>query len=148
MRATPDVQQPAHAAVESVLGAIADWVNHYRGVRQDDAFWSCNRDQVQQVAKDLGITAHDLREVAERGPHAADLLEKLLVALDIDPAALARSNPATLRDLQRLCSACGNKGRCERELVKGSAAAQFRKYCPNAFTLDALLQQKHLPFQQ
>ena len=148
MRTTTDGQQPAHAGVDSVLGAIADWVNDYRGVHGDDTFWSCNRDQVQQVAKDLGLTPSDLREVAERGPHAADMLEKMLMALDIDPAALARSQPGTLRDLQRLCSACRNKGRCERELAKGSAAAQFRKYCPNAFTLDALLEQKHLPFQQ
>ena len=147
MRATTDVRQPGHSGVDSVLGAIAEWVNHRRGVGRDDAFWSCNRDEVRQVAKDLGITASDLREVAERGPHAADLLQKMLAALDIDAAALARSSPATLRDLQRLCGACRNKGRCERELAKGSAAAQFRKFCPNAFTLDALLEQKHLPFE-
>jgi hypothetical protein len=62
----------------------------------------------------------------------------MLIALAVDPEALAKSNPAVMRDLQRLCVACSQKGRCQHELAEGTAAEHFREFCPNAFTLDAL----------
>jgi uncharacterized protein DUF6455 len=141
-----DVQKPAHPAADTVVGAITDWINRHRG-RANDTFWRTSPDEVQQVAHDLGISVGELRDVVSKGPRAADLMQKMLAALGLDAATIAKSDPATMRDLQRLCSACRSKGRCEHELAKGSAAAQFRKYCPNSFTLDALVEQKHLPFQ-
>jgi len=47
--------------------------------------------------------------------------------------------------LQRLCVVCSQKGRCEHELAKGTAAEHFHEFCPNAFTLDALFNQKERP---
>jgi hypothetical protein len=47
-----------------------------------------------------------------------------------------------MRDLQRLCISCSEKQRCAHELDVGSAAEHFRQYCPNAYTLDALLTEK------
>jgi hypothetical protein len=140
---------PAYLTVDFVLSAIADWVNQHRSEsRRDSAFGRCSPDEVRQIAKELGISANELREVADKGPRAADLLTKMLVALDLDPAVLAKADPATLRDMQRLCSACEQKGRCEREFAAGKAAAHFHDFCPNAFTIDALLEQTQPPFQQ
>ena len=66
----------------------------------------------------------------------------MLIALRVDPHVLVNTNLAVMRDLQRLCVVCSQKGRCEHELAKGTASEHFREFCPNAFTLDALLNNK------
>jgi hypothetical protein len=43
-----------------------------------------------------------------------------------------------MRDLQRLCTICTDKGHCVQELPNGTATENLRHFCPNAFTLDAL----------
>jgi len=83
-----------------------------------------------------------LREIASKGPGSADLLQKLLAALHVDPKEIAKANPGVMRDLQRLCVSCSDKTRCQHELAVGTAADHFHDYCPNAFTLDALFKQK------
>ena len=50
-----------------------------------------------------------------------------------------------MRDLQRLCMVCAQKGHCQHELAQGTAAEHFREFCPNAYTLDALFKQKMRP---
>jgi hypothetical protein len=99
-------------------------------------------EDVRQIANDLGISVGELRTMSAKNPHAADLLVRMLTALSVDSEALARRDPATMRDLQRLCTSCGHKGRCAHELAEGTAAEHFQSFCPNAFTLDALLKSK------
>lgn len=141
-----DTQQPA--TVDSVFGAIADWVRRYRShARKDDALGRCSPDEVQQIAKDLGMSPAELRGIASKGPGAADLLQKMLIALGVDPDVLAKRDPAVMRDLQRLCISCSHKRLCQHELADGVAAEHFHEFCPNAFTLDALLKRENVPFQ-
>lgn len=141
-----DVHQPNFPTVEYVVNAIAGWINKYRQtIGSHDEFGYCTPDQVIQIAKDLGVPAGELRALAAKGPGSADLLEKMLVELSVDPAALAKASPAVMRDLQRLCVVCSNKERCQHELADGTAAEHFREFCPNAFTLDALFRQKTPP---
>jgi len=133
----------AYPTVEFVLGAISGWINRYRHLHgTTDELGHCTQDEVRQIAKDLGVSVNDLRGVAEKGPGAADVLQKLLLALSVDPNALAKSDPATMRDLQRVCVVCDRKGRCQEELAAGTAAEHFREFCPNAYTLDALFKEK------
>lgn len=94
-----------------------------------------------RIAADIGVPSTELRALAAKGPNAAILLEKLLSKLCVDPAQLAKTSPAVMRDLQRLCVVCGQKERCQHELKEGTAAEHYREYCPNAFTLDALFKQ-------
>jgi Family of unknown function (DUF6455) len=144
---TNPVSQPSsHSMVEQMLNSIADWVNRYREVlgRTND-LGQCSRDEVMQIAKDLGVSANELRELVAKGPHAADLVQKMLVALNVDPKAIAKSNPLVMRDLQRLCINCTDKKRCADELNKGTATAHFHEFCPNALTLDALFEQPASP---
>lgn len=139
-------QQPNYPAVQMILGAIADWVNHYRertGLR--DEFGQCDPAEVMQIAKDLNIPAADLRVLATKGPGSADKLQRMLVALKIDPAALAKTDPVVMRDLQRLCVTCGHKQQCAHELEVGTAAAHFHEFCPNSYTLDALFKPDDQP---
>jgi Family of unknown function (DUF6455) len=143
--AMPDrkVRHPHYPTVELVLDAIASWINKYRDVSSPhNEFGQCSPEQVMQIAKDLGVPAGELRGLAAKGPGAADLLEKMLIALGVDPRSLAKTDPAVMRDLQRLCIVCSQKGRCEHALADGTAAEHFHEFCPNAFTLDALFKQK------
>jgi hypothetical protein len=110
-----------------------------------DELGQCTQDDVIRIAKDLGVSVSDLRGLATKGPGAADVLQKMLLALSVDPKTLAEADPAVMRDLQRICILCGQKGRCHHELAKGTAAKHFREFCPNAYTLDALLDQKERP---
>jgi hypothetical protein len=133
-------ETPSYPRVEAVLDVIADWIKRYRyAVGLRDELQHCGASEVARAAHDLGIGPEELVQLARKGPGAADLLPKLLRALGTDPAAFARQDPSTMRDLQRLCIACGAKRRCEHELAAGTAKKNFRDYCPNAYTLDVLL---------
>jgi len=141
-----DIQQPSYPVVEVVLNSIADWVTRYRdAVGHTNEFGQCSPDEVRQIAKDLGVPAGELRQMASKGPHAADQLQKMLVALHVDPKALEKTNPVVMRDLQRLCINCADKKRCQSELAKGTAADHFHEFCPNSMTLDALFNQDNTP---
>ena len=129
--------------VEAVLNGIADWVGKYRhNFALDSQFGQCTPEEVMLVARDLRLTPGELQELARKGPNAADLLLKMLVALHVDPKVLENTDPHVMQDLQRLCTTCGAKKRCEHELADGTAGDHFREFCPNAFTLDALLDRK------
>jgi hypothetical protein len=122
---------------------LLGWINKYRHMHGvHDEFGQCSQEDVLRIAKDLGVPISDLRGLAAKGPGAPDVLQKMLLALSVDPQVLAKADPAVMRDLQRLCILCSQKGRCQHELAKGTAGEHFREFCPNAYTLDALFKQK------
>jgi hypothetical protein len=131
---------PDYESLQSILGAIAQWVAKYReafGIRNELA--NCSAQEVAGIARELKITPGELTSLAKKGPGAAALLQRLLHALGVNPNELERSDPAVMRDLQRLCITCGYKRQCELDLANGAMGDRFQDYCPNAFTLDALL---------
>ncbi len=137
----PDHQarQDDYPTVKFVLDAIAGWVNKYRSAAGSlDELGRCSAEDVRQIAQDVGVSVAELHAMSAKGPHASDLLAKMLTALSVDPEILLRTDPATMRDLQRLCISCGHKVRCAHELASGTAVENFRSFCPNAYTLDAL----------
>ena len=134
---------PDYESLQSILGAIAQWVARYRdafGVRNELA--NCSPEEVAGIARDLKIAPGELAALTKKGPGAAVLLRRLLVALGVNADELERCDPAVMRDLQRLCITCGYKRQCELDLASGAITDNFRDYCPNAFTLDALLKAK------
>lgn len=125
--------------VDMVVSAIADWVKNYRyATGLNDELAHCSADEVKAMANDLGLTTADLRELASKGPGAADLLKRMLIAMKVDPKVLSELDPRVTRDLQRLCTTCGAKRRCEHELAAGTAVKHMHEFCPNAVTLDSL----------
>jgi len=97
--------------------------------------------EMQHMARDLGTSVSELRILAGKGADAADLLLRRLRSLNIDPAKV---EPAIMRDLQRCCSQCGEKGLCEHELEDQPKATSWPKYCPNEQTIDALVAERKL----
>ena len=136
-------ERPNHPTLAPILGAIADWVKKYRyaaGLRNELAY--CGPEEIANTARELGLSSRDLYRIARKGPNAADLLQKMLLALGVNPQTLASQDPLIMRDLQRLCIMCGQKKQCKHELAAGTAGKNFHEFCPNAFTLEALLSGK------
>lgn len=140
-----EVEEPRYPTVAFVLSAIAGWINKYRHMQAAHELGQCSQEDVMRIAKDLGVPVSDLRSLAAKGPGSADILQKMLLALSVDPQALAKADPVVMRDLQRLCILCSQKGRCQHEVAEGTAAEHFHEFCPNAYTLDALFKQKGQP---
>ena len=76
----------------------------------------------------------------ERGTRHCRSVEEYAIALHVDPKFLADTDPFIRRELQWLCLTCSNKKRCEHELAKGTATNHFPEFCPNAVSIDELLE--------
>ena len=141
-----ETKTPGNPLVETDLNAIADWVSKYRSaIGFNNEFGMCGPDEVMLVAKKIGATPSQLRELDSKEPGKAKLLKAMLTALRVDPKVLADLDPLIMRELKWLCITCGARKRCAHELAKGTATEHFREFCPNAVSLDELLDQKDQP---
>ena len=129
------VQEKPYPVVDLVIETFGDWLKHRRELKEMREMDAAN---FNQIAGDLRISSADLEALVRQGPHAADELPKMLRALGIDQADLARTETLVLRDMERVCSLCSHKRRCGHELAAGTAAAHYEEYCANAPTIDGL----------
>jgi uncharacterized protein YjiS (DUF1127 family) len=126
--------------VSDLIDRFGDWIKHRRAMHELDALTQGDGSAFTQIAHDLGVTPSDLDAFVRQGPHTADELPQLLSQLGIDEGALARSQPRLLADMQRVCSFCGAKRRCQRDLAEGHLPEHYHDYCDNAGTIDSLQQ--------
>lgn len=137
---------PTYPLMEAAANAIADWVTRYRNaIGSKDEFGMCGPDEVMRMARDIGVTPTQLQEIVRKGPDSANLLKRMLIALHVDPQIIANMDPLVMREMQWLCITCSDKNRCEHELAKGTATKNFHEFCPNAVSIDELLDQKGQP---
>lgn len=99
---------------------------------------ACRDDEVARIAADVGISPGELRELATHNRHDADLLGERMQALRLDVEAVANEQPTVMRELQRLCTVCEQKGRCAHDLMRDPGDPSWKEYCPNAATLTEL----------
>ena len=95
---------------------------------------------MQRIARDLGTSIAELRISVGRDRNAAELLQRRLHSLNLEPAAI---EPAVMRDLQRCCCNCDSKALCAHELEDKPKEASWPKYCPNGQTIGALISQNY-----
>jgi hypothetical protein len=133
------IAHPDYDSLQSVLKSIAQWITKYRYARD---LVNCDPDEVANIARDLRLSPSELTILARNGPNAADLLRDLLDVLGLDQKNLENDEPLVMRDVERLCTLCHEKRQCRFDLANGVSADNYRDYCPNAFTLDALLKAK------
>jgi uncharacterized protein YjiS (DUF1127 family) len=93
---------------------------------------------LELLARDVNLSPADLRAVAAKWPDGDDLLRRRLRALQLDPERISSAQSCALRDLERVCTLCGSKSRCERDLAGDTISNDWRDYCLNLATLDAL----------
>jgi uncharacterized protein YjiS (DUF1127 family) len=123
-----------------MVGRLADWWHKLRAAHMRLRELQRCGDNLEHIARDVGLSRSDLYAMAAKPLDAAYQQTQRLAALDIDRAALLRSNPRVARDLERVCSLCGQKRRCERDLASHPNDPVWRTYCPNTQTLDALME--------
>src|SRR5262245_5260521 len=139
----PETGHPSNPLVTTAFKAIADWITSYRNAMGfNNEFGMCGPDEVMRMAKDIGVTPSQLQELVRKGPDSANLLKRMLVALHVDPKIISDMDPLVMREMKWLCITCNNKKRCEHELAKGTATEHFHEFCPNAVSIDELLDQK------
>jgi uncharacterized protein DUF6455 len=129
------VQENPYPIVSRMIDVFGEWLKHRRELRELREIDAAN---FGQIASDLRLSSADLEALVRQGPHAADELPKMLTALGIDQDDLARTEPLVLRDMERVCSLCIHKHRCDRDLAAGTAAAHYPEYCGNADTIEGL----------
>lgn len=135
----PAAQKSRNEMTGNASKGFGGWLarlRHAHALRSE--FVAVDRDQVAEIARDVGLEPSQLRALSKTGIGAANLLNRMLAALGIDPASLNTREVGAARDLQSVCSLCASKTRCRRALATGTAAATYRKFCPNAATFDAL----------
>ena len=99
-------------------------------------------EELSCIAHELGISAAELRVLANHDKNAADLLYRRMEQLRLDRNHV---DIAVLRDLQRCCSNCDLKQLCAHELEDKPTGAVWPKYCPNEQTLVALTSEPKRP---
>lgn len=126
--------------VQDLIDSFAGWLKHRRELNE---LRQLDHDNFARIAADLRIAPDDLEELVRHGHHAADELPKMLEQLGISAEQLGRTQPLLLRDMERVCSMCGHKGQCDRDLASGTAAENYHGYCGNASTLESLERTEH-----
>jgi uncharacterized protein YjiS (DUF1127 family) len=95
--------------------------------------------ELERMVRDAGLSFADVLDLARQSGDSASLLYRRLEQAGIDLKAL---DSAVLRDMQRCCSFCDSKSRCEHDmdtrLDTQAKAAAWPDYCPNRMTVEAL----------
>jgi hypothetical protein len=94
--------------------------------------------ELARIAGDLGMTPADLEMLAERGPDAAHLLYERMALLGIKPDDVENAAHGLLRDLEKTCACCHEKGTCEKDMARRPQDPRWQGYCPNALELEDL----------
>ena len=129
---------------QNVRRPLARFISWWRTRSELTDLECCGSVEVDRIAHDLGIAASELRTLASYGPNAAELLNRRMAALRIDPDRVGTLDLFTLRDLQRLCTTCRSRKQCARDLADPSRdraenGQDWQDYCPNAATLNMLV---------
>src|SRR5215218_8429038 len=128
--------------LSQISDALGRWWNRWGGSRfAASQLDGCGHD-VERIARDLGVSAAELRQLASYGPEKTELLRRRMQLLKLEPKDLAGSDPATLRDLQKHCTLCDSRRHCARDLAQEengeTPSGEWRDYCPNGATLNML----------
>jgi hypothetical protein len=134
---------PRDETSHSPLHAVLRWIWEVSRDATLDDLKSCGVREIERIARENGLSNADFRALVKLGPGAADpvaadLLERRMAALDLDPKEVCEIAPQTFRELQQVCPLCKSRGRCLEDLTRTPSSAAWKNYCPNVETLMAL----------
>lgn len=128
---------PIETKTGSPLEAVLRWLRDHVSTPAYE-LGACGDREVEQIAKDIGVSPAELYQLARSDAAGAELLLQRMAALDLDCKEVARLMPETMHDLQRLCTLCATRRRCTRDLAADPNDPNWKDYCPNVATLLAL----------
>lgn len=91
-----------------------------------------------EIAHDIGVTPDQLAHLIHKGHGDRRLMPTMVAQNGIDLAHLAKTEPALVHDMERVCALCDDTRTCKRDLAKGEGAQHYHQSCLNAATIDAL----------
>ena len=122
---------------------LAHWWRSWNGRRRTMAdLGRCGPAEMERIARDVGVSGADLSILAGKWPDAADPLYWRMNEIKLDRKEITHADPQVMRDLQRVCTVCASKRRCKHELASNPSDPAWKKYCPNATTLAALVAER------
>jgi hypothetical protein len=132
---TLTIADPVRHAVQQILSWFAQG---FENTTEDDVLAALSDAEIEALAEDCGLSAHQLLALVKAGPHAADEMPAMMRALNIDPAEVEYRMRRVFRDMQITCAQCQSRDTCRQHLRQGKAEQTFMEYCGNADTLNAL----------
>jgi hypothetical protein len=130
----PTQGRPKQSSLQTLLAWCRAWLME----ASESDFGCCDEAEIERMARDIRMSASELRAMAKKGPKAADLLLRRMADLDLDPKEVSWLEPAAFRDLQRVCTMCKSHRRCAWDFARGASPPVWDRYCPNTGTLAAL----------
>ncbi len=94
---TLTIADPVRHTVQQILSWFAQG---FETANESDMLAALSDAEVEALADDCGISAHQLLALVKAGPHAADEMPAMMRALNIDPAEVEyrmRASSATCR---------------------------------------------------
>ncbi len=135
-----------HNVFQSLRGRVQSWWQERLEIARELEELSAMGDQgIALLATDVGVSPQMLAAIVRNGASAADDMERLMRALNIDPDSVHYDEPGLFRGLQTACALCEDKARCRHELDAGTAAENYAHFCPNQETMSEL--RAHPDFQ-
>jgi hypothetical protein len=125
-----------HADRAGLLGNFVDRLReHYERHHRARELDMLESHELARMAADLGLSSHDLSELAEVDPDHRRLFEENLALHGLPEEMIS---PATLRAMEIACTRCNHKDECACDLATGADASAVDAYCPNAETIQEL----------
>ncbi|AWM85409.1 hypothetical protein [Microvirga sp. 17 mud 1-3] len=123
------------------MGLMSAWTKWQSARAAEGELARLGTEDLRSLARDAGVSADQLVRLASRRAKGADELPLLMKALGLSPEKTARTRPDVMRDMSVVCSGCKVASHCRRAIESGWAPV-VQRYCPNAVTLQALLDER------
>jgi hypothetical protein len=121
------------SSVNSYAAEVIHWWQIQREkIRDLEALRAMSEREIEELSGEMGLSRGQLEALVKAGPEAAAEMERMMAALDIDPAAVQSVHPAMMRDMRVTCATCTDKDMCRHTLADGTAAARLTSFCPNS----------------
>lgn len=120
------------------------WQVQREKVRDIEALGAMSEREIDEISGEMGLSRGLLEALVKAGPDAADEMDRMMAALDIDPVAVQSAHPAIMRDMRVACATCADKTACRHALAEGTAAALLTSFCPNSDELIEFTKQPNL----
>jgi hypothetical protein len=129
-----------------LVGRMVQWWRNWARRRRTMAdLECCGSSELEHLAHDVGLGRQEICTLAGKWPRSADLLLRRMKGVALARDEIARRDPQVLRDLERVCTLCASKRRCQHDLARDPSDAKWREYCPNVTTLNALTAERAAP---
>ena len=135
---TLPMRQKSWSWIEAISRRWSDWVKRRRAVSELSELKCYAEEEIERIAKDVGVSSTAIHKLVSRGSDAANLLLHRMAVLNLDRNEVSRTEPQVFQELNRNCALCDSRRRCMRDLARDSNDPVWEEYCPNAATLLAL----------